>query len=116
MDETSVAKLPWRTSVLWVAAAMISGFIGVKLAPTSLVIHRWWVTPRGDAPDALVVGFIAIVASCLLASTLTLSLGNLVFPRSGTRPVLVSIFVTAGLFALVLALAAAAVADVMRWI
>jgi len=116
MDETNDARLPWRTSILWVVAAMVAGFIGLLLGPKTLVMHRWWVDGPTDAPDDLMMGFIAIAASCFLASTLVLSLGNIVFPKSGTRPVLVSIFVTLGLFALVLALLALAVADVMRWI
>jgi len=116
MNETDAVKLSWGKSVLWVVAGLVAGFIGLKFGPKSLVVHRWWVDSPTGAPDDLAQGFLAIVASSFLASTLALSLGNLIFPRSGTRPLLVSFFVTAGLFLLILAIVALAVADLMKWV
>jgi len=116
MNETDVAKLSWGKSVLWVAAGVVASFIGLKLGPKSLVVHRWWVDAPGAAPDDLAQGFLAMVACSFLASTLVLSLGTLIFPKSGTLPLLVSIFVTVGMFLLVLAIVALAIADVMKWV
>ena len=116
MDRTTVAKLTWGKSVLWVVAGVVASFIGLKLGPKSLVVHRWWVDAPGAAPDELAQGFLAMAASSFLASTLVLSLGNLIFPKSGTRPLIVSFFVTVGMFLLVLAIIALAVADVMKWV
>jgi hypothetical protein len=95
---------------------MVGGIIGLKLAPKSLVVHRWWVESQTGAPNDLMQGFFATVGCCFLASTFVLSVGNVVFPRSGTRPVIVSLFVTAGVFLLMLALVSLAVSDLMRWI
>lgn len=116
MDDANVAKLSWGKSVLWVLTGMVASFVGLKLGPKSLVVHRWWVDAPGAVPDELAQGFLAIFACSFLASTLVLSLGNLIFPKSGTRPLLVSFFVTVGMFLLILAIVALAVADVMKWI
>jgi|GEM_PF-1925841 len=116
MNETKVAWLSWRTSVLWVVAGLVGGFVGLKLAPKSLVVHRWWVESQIGLPNDLMQGFFATIACCFLASTFVLSMGNVFFPRSGTRPVIVSLFVTAAVFMLILALVSLAVSDVMGWI
>jgi len=116
MNKTNDARLPWRTSVLWVVAAMVAGVIGLKLGPKSLVVYRWWIDAPTDVPDGLLQGFLAIPICCFLASTLVLSVGNLIFPRSGTRPIPVSLFVTAGLFLAISAIVSLAVSDLMKWI
>jgi hypothetical protein len=116
MNETKVARLTWRTSVLWVVAGLVGGFVGLKLAPKSLGVPRWWVESHTGVPNDLIQGFFATVACCFLASTFVLSVGNVFFPRSGTRPVIVSLFVTAAVFLLILALVSLAVSDLMGWI
>mgnify|MGYP003565896190 CR=1 FL=1 len=113
MNETKVTRLSWRTSVLWVVAGLVGGFVGLKLAPNSLVVHRWWVESQTGAPNDFMQGFFAMFACCFLASTLVLSVGNIIFPRSGTRPLLVSFLVTAGEFLLILALFSLAISGVM---
>ena len=116
MNELKVARLSWRTSILWVVAGLVAGFVGLKLAPEKLAVRRWWIESQTGAPNDLMQGFFALVACCFLASTLLLSVGNILFPRSGTRPVITSLFVTAGVFLLILAIVSLAVSDLMGWV
>ncbi len=115
-NETKPDQRSWRTAVLWVVVAMAAGFIALMLRPENIITHRWWIDPPARPSDNLGQSFFAIIGCVFLASTLFLSVGNLVFPRSGTRPVLVSLFITAGLFSLIFAIFALAISDIMRWI
>ena len=116
MNETKVARLSWRTSVLWVVAGLVAGGVGLTFAPESLMVHRWWLESQNGPPSDLMQAFFATVVCCFLSSTFVLSVGNVVFPRSGTRPVIVSLFVTAALILLELVLVSFAVSGIMKWV